>query len=98
MKRTVYVIVGTLVVLFGVTFAFRNPQDVEIDYYFGLAWTGPLAILLLVTVSLGVVLGFIASLRTVWRLQRQLTAAREEIRHVEQEVQNLRSLPIKDVI
>jgi putative membrane protein len=43
-------------------------------------------------------LGYLAALRTVLRLQRELVRARREIRAVEQEVANLRALPIKDVV
>jgi putative membrane protein len=98
MKRTVYVIVGVIVILFGITFAFHNRQTVDVNYYFGLAWTGPLALALLAAVTFGVLVGFVASLRSVLRLQRQLAAARQDIRQMEQEVQALRALPIKDVI
>jgi putative membrane protein len=34
----------------------------------------------------------------VIRMQRQLVQARKEVRQIEQEVMNLRALPIKDVI
>jgi len=44
------------------------------------------------------VAGYLASLRMVVRMQRQLVQARKEIRQIEQEVINLRALPIKDVI
>jgi len=98
MKRTFYIIVGIIVVFFGITFAFHNRQTVDVSYYFGLSWSGPLALALLAAVAIGVVIGFLASLRTVLRLQSQLVAARKEIRQVEQEVRNLRALPIKDVI
>jgi putative membrane protein len=98
MKRVFYVIVVVIVVFFGVTFAFHNRQTVDVSYYFGLSWNGPLALALLAAVAVGVAIGFLANLRTLLRLQRQLVAASKEIRQVEQEVQNLRALPIKDVI
>jgi putative membrane protein len=37
-----------------------------------------------------------SSLRMLLRLQRQLVHARKEQRRVEQEVSNLRALPVKD--
>lgn len=98
MKRLFYIVVAIVVVLFGMTFAFQNRQTVDVNYYFGLSWNGPLALALLGAVAVGVVVGFLASLRAVLRLQREAAAARKEIRQVEQEVQNLRALPIKDVI
>jgi putative membrane protein len=54
--------------------------------------------MLLASLSIGVVLGLVASLGMVLRMQHRLVKARREIREIEQEVKNLRSLPIKDVL
>jgi putative membrane protein len=98
MKRIFYTILAILVLLIGIAFAILNRQSVELNYYFGLKWSGPLSMALLAAFAFGVVAGYIASLRTVVRMQRQLVQARKEIRQIEQEVINLRALPIKDVI
>lgn len=96
MKKLLYVVVLVIVVLFGLTFTLKNPQSVEVGYYFGLQWSGPLSLLLVVTGGVGVVIGFLASLSLVVRVQRRLAQARREIHKAEQEVTNLRTLPIKD--
>lgn len=98
MKRIFYIVLAVLTALLGITFAFQNQQLIEVRYYFGLSWRGPLSLALLATLAGGVVLGYLASLRTVLRLQRELVRARREIRSIEQEVANLRALPIKDVV
>jgi putative membrane protein len=98
MIRVFYVVVAIVFLFFGVTFAYQNRQTVDVSYYFGLSWSGPLALALLAAVAIGVLIGFLATLRTVLRQQRQLAATRNEVRQVEQEVQNLRALPIKDVV
>ncbi|MCR4348045.1 MAG: LapA family protein [Sulfuricaulis sp.] len=98
MKRIIYTILAILILLIGIAFAIQNKQLVELNYYFGLNWSGPLSLALLTSFAIGVVAGYIASLRMVVRMQRQLVQARKEIRHIEQEVINLRALPIKDVI
>lgn len=98
MKRAAYLVFGIVVLFLGLSFAYKNAQVVELHYYFGMSWASPLSLMLLTTFSLGVVAGFIASLRMVIRMQRQLVQARKEIRQIEQEVINLRSLPIKDVL
>ena len=98
MKRIFYTILTIIVLLIGIAFAFQNRQAVEINYYFGLKWNGPLSLALLTTFFFGVVAGYLASLRMLVRMQRQLVQARKEIRQIEQEVINLRSMPIKDVI
>lgn len=98
MKRLFYVFVVVVALLFGVTFAFQNRQEIDLAYYFGLHWRGPMSLALLATLTIGVAVGYVASLRMVLRMQRQLVHARKEVRQIEQEVMNLRALPIKDVI
>ncbi len=98
MKRIFYTIVIAVTLFVGITFAFKNQQVVELRYYFGLAWSGPLSLALLTTLALGVAVGYLASLRMVIRMQRQLVQARKEVRQIEQEVANLRAMPIKDVL
>lgn len=98
MKRVFYLIVIVITLLFGVTFVFQNRQDIELTYYFGLHWRGSLSLALLAALTVGVAIGYVASLRMVIRMQRQLVQARKDVRQIEQEVMNLRALPIKDVI
>ncbi len=98
MKRVSYLIVIVVTLLFGITFAFQNRQDVELAYYFGLHWRGSISLALLAALAIGIGVGYLASLRMVIRMQRQLVQARKEVRQIEQEVMNLRALPIKDVI
>lgn len=98
MKRFLYAFVAIVVLVLGLGFAYKNAQIVNVDYYFGLHWEGSLSLLLLSTMTLGVVLGLMVGLGMYVRLQRQLVRARREIREIEQEVQNLRALPIKDVL
>jgi lipopolysaccharide assembly protein A len=99
MKRIFYLVVIVVTLLFGITFAIHNyGQNVDLKYYFGLHWQGPVSIALLTVLAIGVAIGYLAGLRMVIRMQRQLVQARKDIRQIEQEVMNLRALPIKDVI
>ncbi len=98
MKRVIYIVAAIFALAFGVTFGYHNQQAVEVGYYFGLQWKGPLSLALLATFTLGIVVGYLASVQAVVRMQRQLVRTRKELRQVEQEVQNLRALPIKDVV
>ncbi|HUW97308.1 MAG TPA: lipopolysaccharide assembly protein LapA domain-containing protein [Acidiferrobacter sp.] len=98
MKRILYGLVVVLVIFLGLGFAYKNASDVTVRYYGGLAWHAPLALVLLTVLALGVVLGFVASLNRVVRFHSQLRAVRKQLRHMEQEVANLRALPIKDVL
>ena len=98
MKRLLYIFVAIVMLFIGLSFAYKNAQPVSLNYYFGFQWEGPLSLLILTALTLGVLMGFLASLAMVIRMQRQLVRARREVRNIEQEVMNLRSLPIKDVI
>lgn len=98
MKRAFYLVLVVTTALFGVTFAVQNKQHIELSYYFGLHWTGPMSVALLAALILGILVGYVGSLRMVVRMQRQLVQARKEVRQIEQEVTNLRALPIKDVL
>jgi putative membrane protein len=97
MKRILYGILIFAVLLIGVTFTTKNAQMVELNYYFGIHWMTPLSFMLLTTLTVGIVLGLFASLAMLARMQRQLLRARRDTRQLEQEVNNLRALPIRDV-
>jgi len=98
MRRVLYVLVSIVVVFLGLGFAYKNATLVSVRYYGGLSWEAPLAVVLLIVLVIGVGLGFLASLNRMVRLRAQLYTARKQLRHMEQEVANLRALPIKDVL
>jgi lipopolysaccharide assembly protein A len=97
MKRLLYGILILAVLLIGVTFTTKNSQVVELTYYFGVHWMTPLSFMLLTTLTVGIALGFLASLGMLAHMQRQLLQSRRDNRQLEQEVNNLRALPIRDV-
>jgi len=87
-----------MVLVLGLTFVVKNPDPVDLFYYFDWHWSGPIAVVLLIALALGILLGFLASLLLVFRARRRLGQARKQQRKMEQELMNLRSLPIKDTI
>ena len=98
MKRILYLILFVVILVAGLTFALQNSQSVAINYYFNIKWQGPLSVFLLAALAVGSVLGFLASFGYVIRMRRQVSRSRREIRKMEQEITNLRSLPIRDAI
>lgn len=98
MKRIFYFLVGLITLFIGLTFAIQNKQRVDISYYFDWQWTAPLSIIVLLAFAIGILFGFLANLNVLLRVQRNVIQARKQVRVVEQEVDNLRSLPIKDAI
>jgi len=98
MKRLLYGILMLAVLLIGITFTTKNAQVVELNYYFGIHWVTSLSFMMLTTLTIGIVLGLLASLAMQARMQRQLLQARRDSRRLEQEINNLRALPIRDVL
>lgn len=98
MRPILYFLFTFPLVFLATTFSIKNSHIVAISYYFGINWLLPLSVLLLIVFVLGIFFGYLASLKTVIRMQRLATAARNEARQAEQEVSNLRSLPLKDAI
>lgn len=96
MKRVVYGLLAFTIMLVGVTFTTKNAQVVELNYYFDIHWVTPLSFMLLTTLTVGIALGLLASLAMQARMQRQLLQVRRDNRQLEQEVNNLRALPIRD--
>lgn len=98
MRPITYTLLALPLVFLAATFSIKNSQIVTVSYYFDFHWLVPLSVLLFVVLVFGICIGYLASLKTVIRIQRQANAAKNEARQAEQEVSNLRSLPLKDAI
>jgi putative membrane protein len=95
MKRIVGLIVILLVLVFGLFFGLLNAEPVTVNYYFGTREL-PLSFVLVVMLVLGALFGVLAGLAHAFKLRREIHRLRKEHRLVEQELANLRALPIKD--
>lgn len=84
-----------LVMLVGAAFAVMNAENVNLNYYFG-STVLPLSVVLVGAVCFGAVLGMLAGLGGLASLKRENASLRREARLASQEVQNLRTMPIKD--
>jgi lipopolysaccharide assembly protein A len=95
MKRIITFAVLLLVTLLGLTFALMNADMVQLDYYFG-SLQAPLSLIVVVAIIIGAALGVLASVGIVVGQKRELAKLRKSAKITEQEVSNLRSLPLKD--
>ncbi|WP_423063895.1 lipopolysaccharide assembly protein LapA domain-containing protein [Candidiatus Paracoxiella cheracis] len=93
--RYVIYIFWIIVILVGVTFASLNPQKLTLNYYVNTT-TIHLPLLLLLVLVLGALLGVIAMLPSLIRAKSSNHHLKARVKQTEQEVQNLRSIPIKD--
>lgn len=95
MKRIIVLVFVLLVATVGISFTARNAQPVRVDYYVGVA-DFPLSLLLVGTLILGVLLGVTASIGMVLSSRREAQRLRRRVKASEQEVSNLRALPLKE--
>jgi len=68
-----------LVLIFLFAFALKNTAEVELNFFFGQVWTLPLSLLLLMTLTLGAVLGILAMLWPYFGARREAARLRREL-------------------
>ena len=95
MLRLIGYLLLVLLVLVGLSFAVLNAQAVSLNYYLGTLEV-PLSMALVSSLALGAVLGVLVSLVLLISLKRQVRRLRRKVETAEQEVANLRAIPIKD--
>lgn len=93
--RIISLIISIIIILLGIGFASLNASPVSINYYIGTR-SLPLSLLVVLTFSVGLLLGmFLVSLKVI-RLKHDLRRTRSKARIAEKEVENLRAIPLKD--
>jgi len=95
MKRILLFAVLLLVAILGLSFALMNAEPVALSYYFGKI-QAPLSLVVVLALALGAGLGVLASLGLVVAQKRELARLRKAEKMATREVENLRSLPLKD--
>lgn len=95
MLRTLYALLGLIVFLLGLAFASLNAGPVTIDYYFGQG-EYPLVLMLVGVLALGTLLGALVGVGRILRMKREIASIRRKERLAEQEIRNLRALPLRD--
>ncbi|MBS1269419.1 MAG: Lipopolysaccharide assembly protein A [Gammaproteobacteria bacterium] len=92
MKLFIYLLLALVALLFGISFALKNPQSVAVAYYFGLEWSGSLSWLLVIALAVGALLGVLFTLGWVIKAKRQAGHLRREASQLESEAASLRPL------
>lgn len=96
MSRLVSFLLVFLLALLGLAFAVGNAKPVELNYFLATREV-PLAMTLVLTLAVGALVGILFSLGLVIRCKRETVRLRRQVQLAEQEVVNLRNVPIKDV-
>jgi putative membrane protein len=80
--------------LIGASFAIINDAPVTVDLYF-MRPELPLSLLVLLALGLGMLLGGLAGMIYVMRVRKENADLKRKARLVNEEVQNLRTMPVK---
>jgi putative membrane protein len=95
MKRLAIFILLVLVVLLVMVFTVLNTASVEVDVYF-YQTTVPVSVLIFVSLLVGAVLGVFVSLGLSFQHRVETRKLRKQLAQSEQELSNLRKIPMKD--
>jgi lipopolysaccharide assembly protein A len=65
------------------SFTLKNSDSVTLYYFFGMQWTAPLSVLLLIAFALGTAAGLLALLGRLFRAGREISHLKKSIRQAE---------------
>ncbi|MDH5300492.1 MAG: LapA family protein [Gammaproteobacteria bacterium] len=95
MSKLILYIFLFMILLLVLSFSVNNSHTVNLNYFLG-SVDLPLALLLVLTLSVGAILGALVMLRPVLSLRMEVGRLRRGKRAVEQELNGLRSLSVKE--
>ena len=78
MKKFLYLVALAIFLTLAITFTIHNPQSISIKYYLGISWHGPVIVLVLVSLGIGIVVGSLSGWVTRIRLRRTNSRLRKE--------------------
>ncbi len=84
-----------IVLLFGLAFHLKNNQTIILDYYIGTIEL-PFSLIMVLVLCVGALLGLLASLPIIIKLKQQKNRLEKQIKKSEEEINNLRVIPIRD--
>jgi len=96
MKRLLFFAFLFSIGIVALSFALMNVDEVKLSYYLG-SIEAPLSLIVVLSLSLGALLGAAAVMGVVFRLKRENNKLARSIRSSKKELTNLRSLPLKGV-
>lgn len=95
MKRLLLLIITLILVALGISFTVHNAEPVQLNYYFGTI-SGPLSLVVVLALAGGAVLGVGTSLILLLAQRRKMAGLRRKLTMCEQEIRNLRHMPLRD--
>ena len=96
MRRLLTLLILVIVFIAGITFTSVNTDPVTLNYYFG-SLSLPLSGLVLISLTIGVLLGALAVSLATLRLRYDNRRLQKQVTLAEQEIDSLRVLPLRDI-
>lgn len=96
MTRVIQIVFALLVIFFGLAFHIKNDGPVVLDFYVRTAEI-PLSWVVVVSFSIGAVLGLLVMANRIFRLQHEIRRLNRKHELAAKEIVNLRAIPISDV-
>jgi uncharacterized integral membrane protein len=94
MRRLTFTALYLLIFLLGVVFTLLNKNTVVVNFHLG-QFELPVAVLVILAMFLGVILSLIVCYGTKLKYRVEVRGLRKRIDVQEQEIQNLRKIPLK---
>ena len=94
MRRVAHILFYFVVVLLGLIFTLLNQNAVTLNYHIGQLEL-PLAALVILAILLGSILGVILCLGSRFKYRIEIRGLRRKVSLLEQEIHNLRNIPLK---
>ena len=95
MKRIIYIAVIIITLIIGAVFSARNAKVIELDFILTIVETN-LSLAIVIALILGAVLGVFTSLIWLVSSKREILKLKKQSEILNKELNNLRSLPIRD--
>ncbi|MDA1107227.1 MAG: LapA family protein [Proteobacteria bacterium] len=95
MLRIIRLVLLMLIAVVGLVFAVLNAGQVDLSYYLGV-WRAPLSLILVLAFALGALFGVIACLGMLFKAKQEGRRLHKTLKLSEQEVTNLRNIPVRD--
>lgn len=93
--RLITIILYLLLMIIGVSFAVLNASMIDLNLYI-IKFSLPLPLLLTLVLGLGLIIGFFLGLYKYWRLKFSFNKIKNQLKLTEQEIKNLREIPLKN--
>jgi len=95
LKFVLLVVIGAVLIM---SLYNKNPELVQVSYYFGLSGEFAMATVLIATFFIGVLFGALVMSLSLFRQKLRFAAEHRKLVKIEKEVENLRAMPLKDEV